>query len=90
MRASYSSFHSQMRSTSAVAAEVVAGLLLFLDSRFSTTAWVAMPAWSMPGIQRTSKPCIRRQRIRMSWSVSLIAWPRCSAPVTFGGGITMQ
>src|SRR5436305_2063345 len=26
----------------------------------------------------------------MSWRVSLIACPRCSAPVTFGGGITMQ
>ena len=24
------------------------------SSRFSTTAWVAMPAWSVPGIQRTS------------------------------------
>src|SRR5437667_6801459 len=28
--------------------------------------------------------------MRMSWSVLLIACPRCSAPVTFGGGITMQ
>ncbi len=29
------------------------------------------------------------QRTRMSWSVLLSAWPMCSEPVTFGGGITM-
>ena len=29
----------------------------------STTIWVAIPAWSRPGCQRTSYPCMRRQRI---------------------------
>ena len=49
-----------------------------------------MPAWSVPGIHSVLKPCIRFRRIRMSCSVLFSAWPRCSAPVTFGGGMTMQ
>src|SRR5688572_33481301 len=32
---------------------------------------------------------MRRQRVRMSWSVLFNAWPRCSAAVTFGGGMTI-
>jgi hypothetical protein len=32
---------------------------------------------------------MRSNRHRMSWSVLLRAWPMCSEPVTFGGGITM-
>src|SRR6516162_925045 len=35
-------------------------------------------------------PCMRRQRINTSCSVLLSAWPMCRAPVTFGGGMTMQ
>ena len=55
----------------------------------STTIWVAMPAWSVPGCHSTLRPCIRWKRIRMSWIVLLKAWPRCRLPVTFGGGIMM-
>src|SRR5438132_1174626 len=35
-------------------------------SCFSTTFCVAMPAWSVPGTQRVFRPCMRRQRIKMS------------------------
>ncbi len=57
--------------------------------RRSTTIWVAMPAWSVPGCQRVSRPCMRRQRISTSWMVLVSAWPTCRLPVTFGGGIMM-
>jgi hypothetical protein len=33
--------------------------LFFRASRRSTTVWVAMPAWSVPGIQSTSMPFMR-------------------------------
>jgi hypothetical protein len=33
---------------------------------------------------------IRCQRMRMSWIVLFSAWPRCSAAVTLGGGMTME
>ncbi len=49
----------------------------------------AMPAWSVPGCHSTSLPRIRSNRHRMSCSVLLSAWPMCSEPVTFGGGMTM-
>ncbi len=55
----------------------------------STTICVAMPAWSVPGCHSTSRPRIRSKRMRMSWMVLSSAWPRCSDPVTFGGGMTM-
>ena len=32
----------------------------------STTIWVAMPAWSVPGIHRVFIPCMRCQRTSMS------------------------
>ncbi len=56
----------------------------------STTIWVAMPAWSVPGCQSTSRPRMRSNRQSMSCSVLLSACPICSEPVTLGGGITMQ
>ena len=56
----------------------------------STTICVAMPAWSVPGCQSTSLPRMRSKRQSTSCSVLLSAWPICSEPVTFGGGITMQ
>jgi hypothetical protein len=59
-------------------------------SFFSTTACVAMPAWSVPGTHSVSKPCMRRWRTQMSWIVLLSACPMCSTPVTFGGGIMTQ
>ena len=49
-----------------------------------------MPAWSVPGCQSTSRPRIRSKRASTSCSVLLSAWPICSEPVTFGGGITME
>ncbi len=55
----------------------------------STSIWVAMPAWSMPGIHMALAPCMRRQRMRMSWMVPPRAWPMCSEPVTLGGGRVM-
>ena len=49
-----------------------------------------MPAWSVPGSQSVLNPLIRRQRTRTSCIVWLRAWPMCSMPVTFGGGITTE
>ena len=40
--------------------------------------------------ERDCSPLIRSKRTRMSCSVLLSAWPMCSDPVTFGGGMTMQ
>ena len=57
--------------------------------RRSTTIWVAMPAWSVPGCQSTSLPRMRSKRQSTSCSVLLSAWPMCSEPVTFGGGMTI-
>ena len=56
----------------------------------STTICVAMPAWSMPGCQSTSRPRMRSKRTRMSCSVLLSACPMWSEPVTFGGGMTIE
>ncbi len=33
---------------------------------------------------------MRLKRMSTSCSVNVKAWPMCRAPVTFGGGITMQ
>ena len=84
------SFHSQTRSrNSSRPRSWRLFLSVFLSSR-STTIWVAMPAWSVPGSQRQLKPLMRFQRMRMSWMVAVSAWPMCSEPVTLGGGRTMQ
>ena len=56
----------------------------------STTIWVAMPAWSVPGSQRAALPRMRSNRISTSWSVLFRAWPMCSEPVTLGGGMTTE
>ena len=64
------------------------GLFSCASSR-STTIWVAMPAWSVPGCHSTSRPRNRSKRHNMSWIVTLSAWPIWSDPVTFGGGSTM-
>ena len=56
----------------------------------STTICVAMPAWSVPGCQSTSRPRMRSKRQSTSCSVLLSACPMCSEPVTLGGGMTMQ
>src|SRR5512140_1589999 len=44
----------------------------------------------MPGIHIALKPCMRRQRIRMSCMVEPSAWPMCREPVTFGGGSVIE
>ena len=60
-------------------------------SFLSTLVCVAMPAWSVPKIQRVERPRMRMKRTNVSWMVSSIAWPICSLPVTFGGGmVTVQ
>ena len=56
----------------------------------STWVWVAIPAWSVPRIHFVRTPRMRWWRIRQSWIESLSAWPMCSAPVTFGGGIAIE
>eukprot|EP00982_Pelagococcus_subviridis_P005107 29475-Pelagococcus_subviridis.AAC.7 len=48
-----------------------------------------MPAWSVPGSHSVGRPRIRAFLAMMSCSVTNIAWPMCSAPVTFGGGIAI-
>ena len=46
-----------------LAAQVVAASVPSSASCRSTTFWVAMPAWSVPGSQSASYPCMRCQRI---------------------------
>ncbi len=59
-------------------------------SPFSTTAWVAIPAWSVPRIQSVLRPRIRFIRTSASCIEPFSACPMCSAPVTFGGGIATE
>ena len=49
-----------------------------------------MPAWSVPGIHKVGLPSMRLKRMSTSCNVLLSAWPRWSAAVTFGGGITTE
>ena len=84
-----SSFHFHTRATNA--SRPRSSLVLPSAASWrSTTTWVAMPAWSVPGCQRVSKPSIRFIRMSTSCRVKVKAWPMCSAPVTLGGGMTMQ
>lgn len=43
----------------------------------------------VPGTHRVIFPFMRYQRVRVSSTAVVSAWPRCSEPVTLGGGITM-
>ncbi|GJE41843.1 hypothetical protein AEGHOMDF_1012 [Methylobacterium soli] len=85
-----SAFQAQTRSTKASRPRLRRSGAPVSARRRSTTIWVAMPAWSMPGCHSTSRPRMRSKRTSMSCSVLLRAWPIWSVPVTFGGGITMQ
>jgi hypothetical protein len=85
----YCSFHCQTRLRNSSRPRSQRDFFSLLRSSFSTTVWVAMPAWSVPAIQRTSNPSIRFTRARMSWRGLLGAWPMWSAPVTLGGGMTI-
>ena len=53
----------------------------------STTTCVAMPAWSVPGRYSVGSPSIRCHLIIRSSNAMVSAWPMCSSPVTFGGGM---
>ena len=87
IRAWYWSFQRQMRSTSPSRPTSWRVSPSSSLSRFSTTAWVAMPAWSVPGIHSVLSPIIRCQRMSRSCITLSMAWPMCSAPVTLGSGI---
>ena len=69
---------------------IASRLLPSLASSFSTWICVAMPAWSVPKIHLVLRPCMRARRIRVSWIDPFSAWPMCSAPVTFGGGMAIE
>ena len=56
----------------------------------STTICVAMPAWSVPGCHKVSRPRIRWKRISVSWIVWSRACPMCRLPVTLGGGTAIE
>ncbi len=45
----------------------------FFASSRSTTIWVAIPAWSVPGSHSVLHPLIRFQRIKISWIVKVSA-----------------
>ena len=55
----------------------------------SSTYWAAIEAWSSPGRKSAGRPCIRAWRVIRSSTVERWAWPRCSEPVTLGGGWMM-
>ena len=85
----YCSRHSHVRSTNA-SRPSSSRLVPSERSRRSTWVWVAIPAWSVPRIHFVLRPCMRAWRISASWIEPLSAWPMCSAPVTFGGGIAIE
>src|SRR5438105_1943428 len=55
----------------------------------STTFWVAIPAWSVPGSHSASRARIRSNRISTSWITLLNPWPVWRIAVMLGGGITI-
>src|SRR5947208_7265756 len=57
--------------------------------RRSTTFCVAIPAWSVPGSHRASRPRIRSNRMSTSCVTLFRPWPMCSTAVTLGGGMTI-
>ena len=61
MRPPDSAFQAQTRSTNASRPRSKRVLPSLASSR-STTFWVAMPAWSMPGSHSTSNPRMRCMR----------------------------
>ena len=85
---SYSSFHACTCATNSSRVKSVR-FLPCSASRRSTTVCVAIPAWSVPGIHKTSRPRMRACRANVSCNVLLSACPKCSAAVTLGGGINI-
>ena len=84
-----SSFQRQTRSTNA--SRPRSSLVLPSAASWrSTTTWVAMPAWSVPGTHSALKPSMGFIRISTSCSVLFSAWPMWREPVTLGGGMTIE
>jgi len=44
--------------------------------RRSTTACVAMPAWSVPGSHKVGLPSMRLNRVMQSCTLEVRAWPK--------------
>jgi hypothetical protein len=85
----YCSRHRHTRSTNALRPS--AWRLVPSDhSSRSTWVCVPIPAWSVPRIHLVRFPRMRASRISASWMEPFSAWPMCSAPVTFGGGIAIE
>src|SRR5205807_1774040 len=55
----------------------------------STTFWVAIPAWSVPGSHSASRPRMRSKRINTSWITLLRPCPVWRIAVMLGGGMTI-
>lgn len=89
MRLPYVSFHFHTSDTNASRPRSCRLTPRSFARRFSTTACVAIPAWSVPGTHSVGLPIMRFQRVMQSSTAAVSAWPRCSDPVTLGGGITM-
>ena len=85
----YSSFHAQTRASKASRPRARRSGPPSAANSFSTTIWVAMPAWSVPGSHSVGRPRMRATRAMMSCKVTNMAWPMCSLPVTLGGGIAI-
>jgi hypothetical protein len=64
----YRSFHRHTRSTNPSRPSSWGSTPLSRSWRFTRTS-VPIPAWSVPGSHRTSKPCIRFRRMMASWRV---------------------
>mmetsp|Transcript_49822 Transcript_49822/g.153863 ORF Transcript_49822/g.153863 Transcript_49822/m.153863 type:complete len:240 (-) Transcript_49822:2979-3698(-) len=90
MRLPFFSFQAQTRSRNFSRPRSCRVSFSCLRRSLSTTLWVAMPAWSVPGTQRVTSPHIRCQRESESSMAQVSVWPRCREPVTFGGGMTMM
>ena len=90
MRLPYFSFHSQTRSRNSSRPRSWRLILSVSLSSLSTTICVAMP-----GVIRARQP----ERVEAAHPLPAdehvldggrSAWPRCSEPVTLGGGMTME
>ena len=89
MRVPYSSFHFHTSSTNFSCPRSLRVSPRSFFSFFSTTACVAIPAWSVPGTHMTILPHMRWYRTIVSSMATVRACPMCSDPVTLGGGITI-
>src|ERR1017187_3188073 len=85
----YCAFHSHTRSMN-LSRPMVRRSRPSSASLRSTTIWVAIPAWSVPGSHRVLSPRMRCQRMGTSISACSSMWPMWSEPVTLGGGMTRE